>query len=72
MRRFAASAAVILGALALADNALCAEVDLRAQATTALRKAVAFYRTNVACDAAYLWRYSADLKLRVGEGKIEK
>jgi PelA/Pel-15E family pectate lyase len=38
-------------------------------AEAALRKAVAFFREHVAVEGGYLWRYSADLQWREGEGK---
>ncbi len=41
----------------------------RREAMMALRKAVRFFHTNVASHGGYLWRYSADLTLREGEGK---
>ncbi|MCU0914429.1 MAG: hypothetical protein MUC88_07710 [Planctomycetes bacterium] len=37
-------------------------------AAAALRKATAYFRDNVATEGGYLWRYSADLKTREGEG----
>jgi PelA/Pel-15E family pectate lyase len=33
----------------------------------ALRRAVDYYRTNIATEGGYLWRYSEDLKQREGE-----
>jgi PelA/Pel-15E family pectate lyase len=45
------------------------DADLRVQAAKALRKAVTFFRTQVATEGGYLWRYSADLTKREGEGK---
>jgi hypothetical protein len=50
--------------LAVAD-----EPPLRDQASKALRRAVEFFRKEVATEGGYLWRYSDDLKLREGEGK---
>ncbi|MGH7140465.1 MAG: pectate lyase, partial [Pirellulales bacterium] len=44
--------------------------DLRDDALSAATKAVAFYSQQVATEGGYLWRYSADLKLREGEGKV--
>jgi PelA/Pel-15E family pectate lyase len=43
--------------------------DLREEAAAALQKAVAFYHSAVAVEGGYVYRYSADLKLREGEGK---
>src|SRR5687767_9032113 len=39
------------------------------EARTALRKAVGFFRTNVAVNGTYVWQYSPDLAMREGEGK---
>ncbi len=40
----------------------------RQEAARALRKAVEFFHSTVACQGGYLWRYSGDLALREGEG----
>jgi len=40
-------------------------------ASAALRKAVEFFRTQVATHGGYLWQYSADLTKREGEGKAD-
>ena len=39
------------------------------QAADALRRAVEFFSESVSCEGGYLWRYSADLARREGEGK---
>ncbi len=39
------------------------------EAADALRKAVGFFRKEVSAEGGYLWRYSADLRRREGEGK---
>ncbi len=39
------------------------------EARTALQKAVRFFRSHVATQGGYLWRYSSDLAKREGEGK---
>ena len=41
----------------------------RERAAAALKRSVTFFRTQVSAEGGYLWRYSADLKLREGEGK---
>ncbi len=41
------------------------------EAAAALRRAVAFFRTEVATEGGYLWRYSEDLQLREGEGVVK-
>ncbi|HVR74847.1 MAG TPA: sulfatase-like hydrolase/transferase [Planctomycetota bacterium] len=41
----------------------------KADASAALRRAVEYFRTRVAVEGGYLWRYSEDLALREGEGK---
>ena len=43
--------------------------DLRAQSSAALRSATDFFRTQVATEGGYLWRYSDDLSRREGENK---
>jgi PelA/Pel-15E family pectate lyase len=43
--------------------------DLRQQAATGLAKAINFYHQHVAVEGGYVYRYSADLQLREGEGK---
>lgn len=45
------------------------EPDLRKEAAAGLRRAVEFYRTTVATEGGYLWRYSDDLARREGEAK---
>jgi PelA/Pel-15E family pectate lyase len=47
------------------------ERDLAGQADAALRKASSFFREQVSCQGGYLWRYSADLAKREGEGRAE-
>lgn len=39
------------------------------EAASGLRKAAAFFRETVSVHGGYLWRYSADLSKREGEGK---
>lgn len=45
--------------------------SLRDQASVALRRAVEFYRSKVASHGGYVYRYSADLTKREGEGKTD-
>ncbi len=42
-----------------------------AQVEAALRKACGFFRNQVSCEGGYLWRYSADLGKREGEGRAD-
>ncbi len=50
--------------------ALSLQADpLREDASKALRRAVDFFRADVATQGGCLWRYSEDLSLREGEGK---
>lgn len=42
------------------------------EARDALRRAIAFFHHEVAIEGGYLWRYSADLSKREGEGKVER
>ena len=43
----------------------------KADAEAALKKAVTFLREEVSAEGGYLWRYSADLSRREGEGKAD-
>ncbi len=43
--------------------------DLRNKAQDALKRAVRFFREEVAVQGGYLWRYSEDLSKREGEGE---
>ncbi len=45
------------------------EAALRQQAAHALRQATDFFRTQVATEGGYLWRYSEGLGRREGEGR---
>src|SRR5688500_12892115 len=54
---------------ALAGPAVAEELS-REQAAAALRRAVDFYRTRVAAHGGYVYRTSADLARREGEGKV--
>ena len=55
--------------LVTAGHELAAQTLKQTDAEHALRKAVRFFRRNVAAQGGYLWRYSADLKRREGEGR---
>ena len=55
--------------MVLSTSAYGDDVSLREEAAVGLRKAVAFFRKEVATEGGYLWRYSADLTRREGEGK---
>lgn len=69
MTRFLpASLGVLLAAFALTSPA-AAEEPLPTQAQAALRTAVDFYAGQVASHGGYVYRYSADLAKREGEGK---
>lgn len=59
---------VVIG-LAISQSASAQDKVLRLQAEEGLRRAVGFLRERVATEGGYLWRYSADLKTREGEGK---
>jgi cyanophycinase len=45
--------------------------DLPRLAAMALRRSTAFFREQVSTEGGYLWRYSADLAKREGEGKAD-
>ena len=63
-------AGVLLSISALPSTTLTAEPS-RADAREALRRAIRFFREEVAVDGGYVWRYSADLEKREGEGKLD-
>jgi PelA/Pel-15E family pectate lyase len=50
-----------------AGRARAADGPLRDRAAEALRKATAYFRTRVATEGGYLWRYSEDFSRREGE-----
>ena len=50
-------------------TALTNEAALKEQATQAMRRATHFFRTEVATEGGYLWRYSEDLTKREGESE---
>lgn len=54
---------------AVAALAHAAEPPLEQQALAAMKKATACFTSTVATRGGYLWKYSADLKKREGEGK---
>lgn len=58
--------------LSLAGSVAADESLSRQEAEAALNKAVQFFRQEVSVEGAYLWRYSADLEHREGEGKAGK
>lgn len=59
-------AAVVLSIPGYAQDAPTSET-----ARAALYRAVAFFRDHVSVEGSYLWRYSADLTYREGEGKAD-
>jgi len=46
--------------------------SLQEQAAEALRKAIRFFANEVAVEGGYVWLYSADLRLREGEGRASE
>lgn len=66
--RRAAAWAVLIG-LFVPTAAGQAPEEIAAKAERSLRKAVAFFRGQVAVHGGYVWRYAADLSRREGEGK---
>ena len=67
MPRYASLAVILYALVALPTPA--AERVTRAEAQRALRKAVEYFRTQVAVEGGYVWRYSEDLSEREGERK---
>ena len=60
---------VFLALIAVAVTGWCQDPAVtEAQASEALRRAVTFFRSDVSVEGGYLWRYSADLARREGEG----
>ena len=60
----------VLLLVALARSAgVAGEGELPDEALAAMKKATAFFTSQVATRGGYLWRYSEDLKSREGEGK---
>ncbi len=55
-------------AVVLAAPSPAADGPAREEAARALRRAVEFFRTQVAVEGSYLWMYSEDLVRREGEG----
>lgn len=72
-RRLAHSAwfglGVGLAALALPVATAAQDAPSREEVARALQRAVRFFCDQVSVQGGYLWRYSADLTLREGEGK---
>jgi PelA/Pel-15E family pectate lyase len=58
--------------VAAVGSRLDAAPPTKADASQALRRAVDFFRADVSASGAYLWRYSADLTKREGEGRASK
>jgi hypothetical protein len=59
---------VLLGLLAVSP-VVAADPPSHEEARAALKKAVSFFREQAGTQGGYLYRYSADLSLREGEGK---
>ena len=60
-------ALAVMGMGLLSESA-AGEATLKASAAKSLRRATEFFRTKIATEGGYLWRYSEDLTLREGEG----
>jgi hypothetical protein len=69
MRQVVLRLGFVLATLAVSHFAWA---ELPDDALAAAKKVTTFYWQNVSTDGGYLWRYSADLKLREGEGKVER
>jgi hypothetical protein len=67
--RWLAAILLTLAPGAAIDAAGGAEAALRVEAAKGLDRAIQFFRKQVATEGGYLWRYSADLSKREGEGK---
>ena len=62
-------AVTVIGISLLTCTAPANEAALKEQATDAMRRATHFFRTEVATEGGYLWRYSEDLSRREGESE---
>ena len=58
---------LLLGFVLQAFAAPAEDTTLRAQAAQSLRRAVEFFRQEIAVHGTYLWQYSEDLSKREGE-----
>jgi hypothetical protein len=52
-----------------ANTSEAQDKDLPTRAVAGLKRVTDYFRQHVATEGGYLWQYSADLKLREGEGK---
>jgi hypothetical protein len=72
MRTKALQCGCLLGCLLVpAISRAADDAELTAQVEAALRKACGFFRDQVSSQGGYLWRYSADLQKREGEGRAD-
>jgi len=62
---------LVMALVSVSFLAASARADLRDDALAAARKATTFHWKELSTEGGYLWQYSADLKLREGEGKVE-
>jgi hypothetical protein len=68
-----AQARILFLALTIYSTPTFAQETLTPEsAESALKKAVQFFRSEVSIEGGYLWRYSADLEHREGEGEAGK
>ncbi len=61
----------LLAALFLVVPSRAADQPTEREVVTGLKRAVAFFRTEVSVQGGYLWQYSADLSKREGEGRAK-
>ena len=67
------STLVMLVVCALSESGHCDDpAPTHEQAEAALWRACSFFREQVSCQGGYLWRYSADLTKREGEGRADE
>jgi hypothetical protein len=71
MRVTAVAIALWLTTCAVLTGAIADDVS-QADAQKTLHKVIAFYRSQVGYNGAYLWRYAADLSAQEGEGRASK
>lgn len=58
----------VMGMGLLSGSAAASEPTLKGRATESLHRATEFFRSKIATEGGYLWRYSEDLTVREGEG----
>ena len=69
-RTLAATAVVLSTSLSVLPSLAADRDPTSREVSAALHRAMVFFREKVATNGAYVYRYSADLTKREGEGKV--